>query len=73
MDTGVLADVMNKYEGNAFTPLNGVGEDLSFCWRARQCGYNIVVDPEVELGHIGHITVNRKFYESTKQIKEGTE
>ena len=73
MDTGVLADVMNKYEGNAFTPLNGVGEDLSFCWRARQCGYNIVVDPGVELGHIGHITVNRKFYESTKQIKEGTE
>ena len=38
MDTGVLADVMSKFEGNAFTPLNGVGEDLSFCWRARQCG-----------------------------------
>lgn len=73
MDTGVLADVMSKYEGNAFTPLNGVGEDLSFCWRARQSGYKIVVDPAVELGHIAHITVNRTFYESTKQYKEGAE
>lgn len=73
MDTGVLADVMSKFEGNAFTPLNGVGEDLSFCWRARQCGYKIVVDPAVELGHIAHITVNRTFYESTKQYKEGAE
>lgn len=73
MDTGVLADVMSKFEGNAFTPLNGVGEDLSFCWRARQCGYKIIVDPAVELGHIAHITVNRTFYESTKQYKEGAE
>lgn len=73
MDTGVLADVMSKFEGNAFTPLNGVGEDLSFCWRARQCGYKIIVDPAIELGHIAHITVNRTFYESTKQYKEGAE
>ena len=34
-----------------FAPINGVGEDLSFCWRARQCGYKIWCDPSIALGH----------------------
>lgn len=71
MDTGVITDVMAKFGGAPFTPFSGLGEDLSFCWRARQCGYNIVVDPEVELGHVGHVIINRGFYENTKSYKEG--
>ena len=63
MPTDVLIDVFGKFE-DAFGPLQGFGEDLSFCWRARQCGYRIVCDPAVSCGHVGHQVVNRQFYEA---------
>lgn len=61
--TDVLFEVQCKYE-TMFTPLGNTGEDLSFCWRARQCGYDIWCDPSQELGHVGYTVINRKFYES---------
>lgn len=30
-----------------------LGEDYSFCMRARECGYKIILDPSIKLGHIG--------------------
>lgn len=33
-----------------------LGEDFSFCKRAREIGYKIMLDPAVELGHIGKYT-----------------
>ena len=30
-----------------------LGEDYSFCMRARNCGYKIMLDPSIKLGHIG--------------------
>lgn len=65
MRTDVIFEVASKY-GDMFGPLAGVGEDLSFCWRARQCGYKIYVDPSVSLGHVGHTVVTREFYEAFK-------
>ena len=65
MDVQVLMDVFAKF-GNAFTPITGLGEDLSFCWRARQCGYKIVVDPAVSLGHVGHIIITKDMYEGMR-------
>lgn len=67
--TNVLVDVMNKF-GNMFAPIGGVGEDLSFCWRARQCGYNIMADPGVQLGHVGHYVVDKHFYDVYSKAKE---
>lgn len=72
MPTDVLLDVMGKF-GNPFDPIQGVGEDLSFCWRARQCGYKIVCDPAIELGHVAHMVIDRSFYESYNSHKEGTQ
>lgn len=66
--TNVFIDVMNRF-GNMFSPINGVGEDLSFCWRAKQCGYNIVADPGIQLGHVGHYVVDRKFYDAYNSAK----
>lgn len=63
LNTQVLFDVAAKF-GTWFEPMNGFGEDLSFCWRARQCGYEIVLDPSIQCGHIGHITVNEAFYKA---------
>ena len=65
--TDVLFDVQCKYE-TMFTPVGNMGEDLSFCWRARQCGYDIWCDPDIELGHVGYTVINRKFYESYSSV-----
>lgn len=66
--TSVFVDVINKF-GNMFSPLAGVGEDLSFCWRARQCGYNIVADPTIQLGHVGHYVIDKGFYDVYAKAK----
>ena len=61
--TEVLFDVASKF-GTWFDPMNGFGEDLAFCWRARQCGHDILIDPSIQCGHIGHIVVNETFYKA---------
>lgn len=63
--TNVFLDVMSKF-GNMFSPIGNIGEDLSFCWRARQCGYKIVCDPSIQLGHVGHHIITKDFYEVIK-------
>ncbi|MGF2525797.1 glycosyltransferase family 2 protein, partial [Ralstonia pseudosolanacearum] len=49
MSTDVLLSVAAKFGGRMFDPMEGFGEDVSFCWRARQCGYEIWCDSEIEL------------------------
>ncbi len=77
--TNVFFDIMNKF-GQMFAPIGGVGEDLSFCWRARQCGYKIIADPSIQCGHVGHYVIDKGFYDTfkrannesqTKQSSEG--
>lgn len=48
----VLKDVIKRY-GNCFYPLGNFGEDLSFCWKANQLGYEIWCNKETSVGHIG--------------------
>lgn len=64
-----FVDVMAKF-GDMFAPIGGVGEDLSFCWRAKQCGYKIVADPKIQCGHVGHYVVDKSFYETYKKTRE---
>jgi len=66
--TSIFVDIIDKY-GDLFSPIHGVGEDLSFCWRARQCGYKIIADPSIPLGHVGHYIVDRSFYETYAKVK----
>lgn len=61
--TEVLFDVAAKFK-TWFEPMNGFGEDLSFCWRARDCGYDILLDPKISCGHVGNIVVNESFYKA---------
>lgn len=67
--TSVFVDVQAKF-GHMFSPIGDVGEDLSFCWRARQCGWKIVCDPSIELGHVGHHIITREFWEEYKAFEE---
>lgn len=69
MPTNIFLDVANRF-GNMFSPIGGVGEDLSFCWRARQCGYKIVADSKIQLGHVSHYVVDKKFYDAYQKGKQ---
>lgn len=73
MKTEVFVSVFAKY-GQMFTPLANCGEDIAFCWRAGKCGYKIIADPSIGLGHVGHTIISREFfktYQSTQKNKEG--
>ena len=67
--TNVFLDVAQKF-GDMFAPINGVGEDLSFCWRAKQCGYKIMADPSIQCGHVGHYVIDRQFFETYKVARK---
>lgn len=64
MSTQVILDVGAKFNGRMFDPLDGFGEDVSFCWRARQCGYEIWCDSDIEMGHVGSTVVTRGYFEA---------
>lgn len=63
MKADVLMDVMGKFK-RMFDPLDGMGEDLSFCWRARQCGYKLYCDSSLEMGHVGYAEITREYFEA---------
>lgn len=64
MSTDVLISVSAKFNGRMFDPMEGFGEDVAFCWRARQCGYNIWCDSDIEFGHVGSCVVTRGYFEA---------
>ena len=67
MRTDCLFDIASKYGGVWFTPLGNVGEDCSFCIRARNEGYKIFMDPSIELGHMAYAPVTRELYQALKE------
>lgn len=64
MSTDVLISVAAKFNGAMFDPMYGFGEDVAFCWRARQCGYDIWCDSSIEMGHVGQCVVTRGYFEA---------
>ena len=73
MRTEIFVAVFSKF-GYMFTPIGNVGEDIAFCWRARQCGYKILADPSISLGHVGQTIYSKAFFENYKKAlsqKEG--
>lgn len=66
MKIEVLLDVIAEFR-DVFSPFAGVGEDLSFCIRARKCGHSIWLDPSIELGHCGHTIITRDYFEAYQE------
>ena len=56
IETQIIKDVFNKHN-TAFFPMMEMGEDLAFCQRVNDLGYEIWAEPCIHLGHIGHIDV----------------
>lgn len=49
--------------GLPFSPMNGFGEDFSFCLRVKQLGVPILCDSRVKLGHVGMFTYDETLYQ----------
>lgn len=70
MKADVLLELAADYQ-DWFSPIGRVGEDLSFCWRARKSGYKIHVDPSIQLGHCGHQIITKQFYDAySNQLRQ---
>ena len=69
MKTEIFVSVFAKF-GLMFTPIANCGEDIAFCWRARQCGYKIVADPSIKLGHVGHTVITEDFFKNYQSTLE---
>lgn len=69
MRTEVFTSVYTKF-GQMFTPMANCGEDIAFCWRAKQCGYEILADPTITLGHVGSTVFTKAFFETYQFAQE---
>jgi GT2 family glycosyltransferase len=56
-----MLDVMLSMYGVPFFPIAGLGEDLSFCYRAKQLDYTMYVDTSIKIGHIMRMSVDENF------------
>lgn len=63
MTTDLIKRVGDKF-GSPFTPIDGMGEDLSFCWRVNQLGVPMYCDTRIKCGHIGQMNYNEDFYKA---------
>ena len=55
-----VLEAMGIY-GVPFFPLAGLGEDLTFCWRAKKLDIKFHCDSRLKVGHILRIAVDEKF------------
>lgn len=63
MMTVDMLRAVNDVYNQPFNPLPGVfGEDISFCWRARQLGYKLWCDSRIKLGHAGTTVFTENHY-----------
>ena len=70
MTTDLIKDVWDHY-GAAFAPTDWCGEDMAFCYRARQLGHLIWCDSSIKVGHIGDCEYNERTY--LQQLKMAME
>lgn len=63
MRTSMIEPMVAKF-GTLFGPLPAVGEDLSFCARARACGFKMWADPRISLGHRGYFISDQSYWKA---------
>jgi len=61
--TQVVFEMLATYK-DCFSPLGKSGEDISFCHRAKQLGFKILLDCDIKCGHVGHIVVTEDIYKA---------
>ena len=67
MTTVDLCKRVQAQFGEMFTPINRMGEDLSFCWRAGQVGGVMACDSRIKVGHAGQVVYCEEMYQRPKE------
>ena len=67
--TSLIIQVAESFGMSPFTPMPGLGEDYSFCWRVAKLGKKMWCDSRVKVGHVGTMIFNEQTYLS-QQGKE---
>lgn len=62
MTSARILEAMNDSYGAPFYPLMGMGEDTTFCWRAKQEGFSLWCDSSIQAGHCGQTIYNEAVY-----------
>lgn len=65
MKTEVLLDLALNYKA-WFQPIKNCGEDMSFCYRAKELGHKIYCDSSIKCGHMGHLMIDESVWETMK-------
>ena len=66
-----MLDAMLSTYGVPFFPIAGLGEDLSFCYRAKQIDIKMYADTSIKIGHIMRMSVDENFRDNVFQGAEG--
>ena len=64
LSTELLKDVVGRFP-YPFAPIPGCfGEDIAFCWRAKELGYKLWCDSRIKVGHVGFYVFNETTYQA---------
>ena len=66
MKVSVVEDLLLN-DQDWFTPLEGFGEDLAFCWRASRLGHKIHCDSTIKCGHVGQVIVDERIWDANRE------
>lgn len=73
LSTDMLRGVLDTY-CYPFAPIPGcVGEDIAFCWRAKQVGYKLWCDSRIKVGHVGSFIFDELTYGAQVEVRKGRE
>ena len=64
-----VLEAMGIY-GVPFFPIAGMGEDLTFCWRARKLDIKFHCDSRLKIGHIMRVSVDEAFRDTVLRGQE---
>ena len=65
----MTTDLIRRVGPLPFYPLDGFGEDLTFCRKAREAGAKLWCDSRIQLGHIGTTVFNKDTWIKLKGAK----
>ena len=69
VSTALIKRVADKF-GLPFSPMLGLGEDLSFCGRVAEVGGEIWCDSTIKMGHVGRAIFTENVYLTQKGAKD---
>lgn len=62
MKTDVFRELNESGECRPFSPIYPLGEDLSFCVRAKEKGFRIYCDSSIKVGHVARTIITEQNY-----------